>query len=75
MSCDFTFWLVPSQLGGESPVWLMYGDQASVNIRAARKFTDSTQIYVLHVNPEPPSYLMNWIKAFSHKGKTLVRPL
>ena len=28
-----------------------------VNLRAARKYTGSTSIYVLHVNPQPPLYL------------------
>ena len=31
----------------------MYGDQVPVNLRAAAKSTGSTEIYVLHVNPEP----------------------
>ena len=32
-----------------------------VNLRAARKSTGSTYIYVLHVNPEPPLYLIKLI--------------
>ena len=28
-----------------------------VNLRAARKYTGRTSIYVLHVNPQPPLYL------------------
>ena len=47
--------LVPRQLGDETAVWCMCGDQVPVNIRTARKCTGITQIYMLYLNPDPPA--------------------
>ena len=46
--------LVPRQLGDETAVWCMCGDQVPVNLQTARKCTGITRIYILHINPDPP---------------------
>ena len=46
--------LVPRQLGDETAVWCMCGDQVPVNLQTARKCTGITQIYMLHIDPPPP---------------------
>ena len=40
--------LVPRQLGDETAVWYMCGDQVPVNLQTARKCTGITRIYMLH---------------------------
>ena len=58
----FSFQLTPTQLTDDIAVCGLWGDQWPVNLRAARKSTHSTKIYVLHVNPRPPPYLINdWV--------------
>ena len=47
--------LVPRQLGDETAVWCMCGDQVPVNLQTARKCTGITRIYILHINPDPPT--------------------
>ena len=55
-SCHvFSPGLVPRQLGDETAVFCMYRDQVPVNLQTARKYTGITQIYMLHLNPEPPA--------------------
>ena len=46
--------LVPRQLGDETAVWCMCGDQVPVNLQTARKCTGITRIYILHINPDQP---------------------
>ena len=59
--CSFFFhvvWFSRFELClNETAAWCMYGDQVPINLRAARKSTGSTYIYVLYVNPQPPLYL------------------
>ena len=47
--------LVPRQLGDETVVWCMCGDQVPLNLQTARKCTGITRIYMLHINPDTPS--------------------
>ena len=46
--------LVPRQLGDDTAVWCMCGDQVPVNLQTARKCTGITRIYMLHINPDTP---------------------
>ena len=46
--------VVPRQLGDETEVWCMCGDQVPVNLQTARKCTGIPQIYMPHINPESP---------------------
>ena len=46
--------LVPRQLGDETAVWCMCGDQVPVNLQTALKCTGITRIYMLHINPDTP---------------------
>ena len=48
----FSLRLVPRQLGDETAVWCMCGDQVPVNLQTARKCTGITRIYMLHINPD-----------------------
>ena len=45
--------LVPRQLGDKTAGWCMCEDQVPVNLQTARKCTGITQIYMLHINPDP----------------------
>ena len=46
--------LVPRQLGDDTAVWCMCGDQVPVNLQTARKCTGIIRIYMLHINPDTP---------------------